>query len=79
MDKVVPWGAAEFLVRALVEMLRVFREVRVFPLLCLDGTPSRYVGDVMEAPGKRGFQVEIISVPYEFQRGANKMLRIITV
>lgn len=68
--------SAEFHVRALVEMLRVSSEVRVFPLVCLDGKPSRYVGAVVAALGKRGFQSEIVSVPYEFQRGANEMLRI---
>ncbi|PLX47105.1 MAG: SAM-dependent methyltransferase [Desulfobulbaceae bacterium] len=69
--------SAQFHVRALVEMVRVASEVRVFPLLCLDGTPSPHVGDAVAALEERGFQSEIIAVPYEFQRGAHEMLRII--
>ncbi|MBD2393645.1 class I SAM-dependent methyltransferase [Cyanobacterium aponinum FACHB-4101] len=66
----------EFHVQALLEMLRISREVRVFPLLCLDGKPSPYVREVMARLNEGGFKAEISSVSYEFQRGANKMLRV---
>jgi SAM-dependent methyltransferase len=66
----------EFHVQALSEMLRVSREIRVFPLLCLDGKPSPYMDGVMAKLNERGFYAELCPVFYEFQRGANKMLRI---
>jgi SAM-dependent methyltransferase len=71
--------SAEFHVNALVEMLRVAREVRVFPLLCLDGTPSSYVSEITGVLEGLGFQPEICPVNYEFQRSANAMLRVTSV
>ena len=68
--------SAEFHLQALQEMLRVSREVRVFPLLTLDGTPSPYLHLVNGHFEKNGFDVKIKRVPYEFQRGGNEMLVI---
>jgi len=61
---------------ALREMCRVATEVRVFPLLALGGAPSPLVGPLAEELREQGVSVSIESVPYEFQRGANKMMRI---
>ena len=55
-------------------MLRVAHEVRVFPLLALDSTPSPYIEFVSNNLEKHGFGVEVRRVPYEFQRGGNEML-----
>ena len=68
--------SAEFHLQALQEMLRVSREVRVFPLLTLDGTPSPHLHFVSDHFAKNGFGVEVKRVPYEFQRGGNEMLVI---
>lgn len=68
--------SAEFHLQALQEMLRVAREVRVFPLLTLDGSVSRYLSLVSEEFASRGFDVQIVKVAYEFQRGGNQMLVI---
>ena len=68
--------SAEFHLQALQEMLRVSREVRVFPLITLDGTPSPYLHLVNGHFDKNGFDVETKRVPYEFQRGGNEMLVI---
>jgi hypothetical protein len=68
--------SAEFHLQALQEMLRVAREVRVFPLLTLDGAPSPYRHFVIEQLAKHGLDIEIKRVPYEFQRGGNEMLVI---
>lgn len=68
--------SAEFHVQALQEMLRVSREVRVFPLLTLAGAPSPHLPFVREHLSKNGIRVEIKRVPYEFQRGGNAMLVI---
>ncbi|GJL78501.1 MAG: SAM-dependent methyltransferase [Nitrospinaceae bacterium] len=66
----------EFHHRAIAEMLRVAGEVRVFPLLELAGQPSPYLNEIIERFKSAGFKVEVKKVPYEFQRGGNKMMRI---
>jgi len=68
--------SAEFHLQALQEMLRVSHEVRVFPLLTLDGAASPYLCFVNEHLANQGFGVEVKRVPYEFQRGGNEMLVI---
>jgi len=68
--------SAEFHLQAVLEMLRVSREVRVFPLLTLNGATSPYLQFVAEQLMEQGFGAEIKQVPYEFQRGGNEMLVI---
>ena len=51
-------------------------EARVFPLLALGGAPSRRVQAVSERLRQAGHAVSIESVPYEFERGGNQMMRI---
>ena len=68
--------SAEFHLQALQEMLRVSCEVRVFPLLALDGTSSPHLHFVSEHLANDGFGVEVKRVPYEFQRGGNEVLVI---
>ena len=68
--------STEFHLQALKEMLRVAHEVRVFPLLMLDGAPSPHLAYVTEQIANDGFYVELKQVPYEFQRGGNEMLVI---
>lgn len=68
--------SAEFHLQALQEMLRVSREVRVFPLLALDGAISPHLDSVSEHLASHGFSVEVRRVHYEFQRGGNEMLVI---
>jgi len=68
--------SAEFHLQALQEMLRVASEVRIFPLLTLDGSISPYLSRVSEEFASRGFDVQIHKVAYEFQRGGNQMLVI---
>jgi hypothetical protein len=65
-----------FHVEAIEELLRVAREVRVFPLVALDGSISPHVGGVAEALSRVGHAVSVERVPYEFQRGANQMMRL---
>lgn len=66
----------EFHIQALKEMLRVGNEMRVFPLLSLDGKPSPYLSAVIQEFKQQGFQVEIKTVKYEFQKGGNQLLVI---
>jgi len=66
----------DFHTAAARELCRVAREVRIFPLVALGGAPSERVEPVMAAMRRDGFDVSIEAVPYEFQRGANRMMRI---
>jgi SAM-dependent methyltransferase len=68
--------SAAFHVAAIEEMLRVAHEVRVFPLLTLDGARSPHVAAVRGRLRSKGFRSVIKPVPYEFQRGACEMLVI---
>jgi hypothetical protein len=61
---------------AIREMCRVAGEARVFPLLDLEGRPSRYVEPVCAELRAKGYECEACRVPYEFQRGGNEMLRV---
>ncbi len=65
-----------FHVGALQEMLRLAAEVRVFPLLQVGGQPSPHVQGVIEAFQSQDREASVETVPYEFQRGGNKMMRL---
>lgn len=65
-----------FHLASLRELCRVAEEVRVFPLVELGGRPSRHLPMVERTLCAEGYQVEIVPVEYEFQRGANQMLRV---
>lgn len=66
----------EFHEESVLEMCRVAREVRIFPLLALGGKRSSYVELVARMLDERGYAVSIERVSYEFQRGGNQMMRI---
>lgn len=66
----------DFHVAAIREMCRVAREVRIFPLLELGARKSRHLQAVTEELRAEGMEVSIVPVPYEFQRGGNRMMRI---
>ena len=68
--------SVEFHLDALWEMLRVAEEVRVFPLLKMDGAPSPHLSPVLDVMNANGVAATIETVPYRFQRGAHKMLRL---
>jgi hypothetical protein len=61
---------------SIVEMSRVADEVRVFPLLALGAVRSRHVDPIADEMRRRGFRVTIETVPYEFQKGGHRMMRI---
>ena len=68
--------SAEFHCRAIREMLRVAREVRVFSLLTLGCRRSPHVESVCRDLRNSDRSWEIKTVDYEFQRGGDRMLRI---
>jgi hypothetical protein len=62
--------------RAAAELMRVAREVRVFPLVDLEARPSQHLQAVCAEAEAAGWQHSIVPVEYEFQRGGNRMLRL---
>ena len=66
----------EFHISAILEMLRVADEVRIFPLMTLNNTYSPHLKKVREVLAQKGYKSEIIKTEYEFQQGADKMLRV---
>ena len=66
----------DFHTDAITELCRVGKEVRIFPLLDMSGALSVHVDPVIEALRKASKLVSIETVPYEFQRGGAKILRI---
>lgn len=58
------------------ELCRVAREVRVYPLLSLNGLKSTYLEPVMSLLTEDGFDVSLQTVKYQFQKGATEMLMI---
>lgn len=67
-----------FHVAALLELVRVARgEARIYPLQGLDARPHPRMGAILAALADRGVGAEILEVPYEFQRGSDRMLRLI--
>jgi len=65
----------DFHIEAIVEMLRVAREVRIFPLQDLNVATSPHVDAIIKKFSDR-YNVDIVRVGYEFQRGSNEYLRI---
>lgn len=65
-----------FHTNSIFEMLRVCREVRIFPLLTLMLRRSPHLNNVVVKLEKAGFNCEFHKVAYELQRGGNEMLRI---
>ena len=65
-----------FHMKALLEMLRVAKEVRVFPLVDLKGEKSVHIEGVIKELTALGYDASIIKTGYEFQKGGNEMLKV---
>lgn len=61
---------------AIRELCRVAAEVRIFPLLELGAKPSRHLQAVKDGLAGEGYAVSVEPVPYEFQKGGNRMMRV---
>lgn len=61
---------------AVLELCRVSREVRIFPIVELGSLPSRHLDVVTGELTTHGLVVERVRVQYEFQKGGNEMLRL---
>lgn len=65
----------DFHIQAITEMLRVCREIRIFPILDLDANETELTAKVTRY-FKNNYHVEITETKYEFQKGGNKLLTI---
>lgn len=65
----------EFHIEAISEMLRICKEVRIFPIVDLDSNRSEMVTNVINY-FKENYTVEIKKSNYEFQKGDNRLLII---
>ncbi len=66
----------EFHIQAVLELCRIAKEVRIFPLLDLSHQLSKHLEPVKQALAQAGFTTSIEVVDYEFQIGAKQMLQI---
>ena len=65
-----------FHLASILEMSRLAPDVRVFPLLDLDGQPSIHLAPVLDALHGHGLDAQVVPVDFEFQKGGNRMLRV---
>jgi len=61
-------------IASLLELCRVASEVRVYPLISLDGSKSKHLDAVISVLKKKNIDVSLQPVEYQFQKGANEML-----
>lgn len=65
----------DFHIKSIGEMLRVCKEVRIFPVVDLDANQADMISNVIEE-FKKKYDVELKETNYQFQKNANKMLVI---
>jgi len=65
----------DFHIESISEMLRICKEIRIFPILNLNAVKSEVLDGIVDY-FKSDFIIDIESVDYEFQKGGNQMLRI---
>ncbi|MBG1259445.1 SAM-dependent methyltransferase [Nostoc commune] len=58
------------------EMLRIAKEVRIFPLITLMWKHSQHLDEIVKYYISRGYKINIETVEYELQPGGNQMLKI---
>lgn len=67
----------EFHKECLLELMRVgSAEVRIFPLVGLDAQPYPHMSEILNFLDSQGVKAEIVKVPLEFQKGADRMLKL---
>ena len=65
----------DFHIASMTEMLRVCKEIRIFPIVDLDANKTGLSEKVIDY-FKKDYKVEIVKTEYEFQKGENKLLII---
>lgn len=65
----------DFHLKAINEMLRICKEIRIFPILDLNAKESNLLEDIIKYYEK-DYEISIKETKYEFQKNGNKMLLI---
>ena len=65
----------DFHIKTMTEMLRVCKEIRIFPIVDLDANKTELISEVIDY-FKQKNHVETVRTEYEFQKGDNKLLII---
>lgn len=65
----------DFHIKSIGEMIRVCKEVRIFPVVDLDANQADMISNVIDE-FKKKYDVELKETNYQFQKNANKMLVI---
>ena len=65
----------DFHIASMTEMLRVCKEIRIFPIVDLDAVKTDLTEKVIDY-FQKDYKVEIVKTEYEFQKGENKLLII---
>lgn len=65
----------DFHIATMTEMLRVCKEIRIFPIVDLDANKTELINSVT-GHFREDYRVEIVNTDYKFQKGDNKMLII---
>lgn len=65
----------DFHIASITEMLRVCKEIRIFPIVDLDANKTDLIKNVIDY-FRKDYEVEIVKTEYEFQKGDNKLLMI---
>lgn len=66
----------DFHINSIDEMLRICREIRIFPILDLSGNKTGLAKKIFEHYSRK-YTVSVVKTEYEFQKGGNEMLKII--
>lgn len=65
----------DFHIQSITEMLRVCKEVRIFPVVDLDANKTNLIKDVIDY-FRKDYNISIAATDYEFQKGDNQLLII---
>ena len=65
----------DFHIQSVTEMLRVCKEIRIFPIVDLDANKTDLIKDVIDY-FQKDYNTSIVTTDYEFQKGDNKLLII---
>ncbi|MBD2510236.1 SAM-dependent methyltransferase [Nostoc sp. ATCC 53789] len=65
-----------FHLNSIGEMLRIAKEIRIFPLITLMWKHSQHLDEIVKHYTSMGYKIDIENVEYELQPGGNKMLKI---
>ncbi len=64
---------------AITEMCRVAKEIRIYPLIALNGSKSKHIEPVISFLNNLNRKVSLKKANYEFQKGATQMLVVSAV